>query len=443
MRVTHQQLYQPLLIGARDSASRVQDIRSKIASGKKVNTTSDDPLAARRIMRFQEKINNIDQFLVNVRDAGIVLKNEAAFLEDVSDNILRARELTIQAANGYMSQSELDAIAEEINGVIESVLEDSNGRNIDDFVFAGNKSNVKPFVPTIVDGEITAVTYNGDLNITNFQINEGVDFKVKKSGQKIFMDSKAGSETNNLTFSGNLDRNTSIGENIKESVAVFDAKGNIHTLDLTFTKNGDDEYSVAVSSNETGVTFFDSVMESITFASTVTGSFISHGDNDSDSDSNPDIIVDFGMGSQVLNFNFNSISQISEGVKISLDSKDGKVGGYGVFDALISLRDAMRNKDNLSKNGQLKEIAEMLAPLDLVSDHLFESISEFGSKINRLETTERRLEDLKIRVDVLRSSDEDADIVSLVSELTSQEAVFQATLSSGARISRFSLLNFL
>ncbi len=442
MRVTHQQLYQPLLLGAQDSAAKLQDTRSKIASGKEVNTTSDNPLAARRIMRFQEKIKDIDQFLVNVRDGSSLLKVETTFLEDVSQSLLRARELMNEAANGFLTQSERDAIAEEINSILGRVLDDSNGKNVDDFVFAGKGVRTKPFEATIVNGEISAVTYKGDRKTTEFQINEGVNFKVKEAGSDIFIDSDGGSSTATLNLGGNLSKNAAINSESKNSVSLFDSNGKLHTLELSFAKNTDDEYTVTVSSPESGVTFSDAVLSAIAFNS-VTGSFVSHGDDDSDSDGVADIKVDFGLGSQTVNINLSGMSQISEAVNISLDSKDGKVGGYGIFDLLITFRDTLKNKDGLTEEAQVSKISQLLAPIDQVSDHLFKKISEFGTKINSLDSAESRLEDLRIRFDELRSSDEDADIVELITALTSQEAVFEAALASGARVSRFTLLNFI
>ena len=442
MRVTHQQLYQPLLVGARDSAAKLQDIRSKIASGKEVNTTSDNPLAARRIMRFQEKIKDIDQFLVNIRDGSSLLKVETTFLEDVSQSLLRARELMNEAANGFLTQPERDAIAEEINSIIGRVLDDSNGKNLDDFVFAGKDVRTKPFDGTVVNGEITAVTYKGDRKTTEFQINEGVNFKVKEAGATIFIDSDGGSSTTTLNLGGNLNKSAAVSSEAKNSISLFDSNGKLHTLELSFIKDTDDEYTVTVSSLESGVTFSDAVLESIAFNS-ITGAFVSHGDDDSDLDGVADLKVDFGLGSQTVNIDLNALSQVSEAVNISLDSKDGKVGGYGIFDLLITFRDTLKNKDGLTEEAQVSKISQLLAPIDQVSDRLFKKISEFGTKINSLDSSESRLEDLKIRFDELRSSDEDADIVELISALTSQETVFQAALASGARVSRFSLLNFI
>ncbi|MGR3218343.1 MAG: hypothetical protein ACUZ8H_00815, partial [Candidatus Anammoxibacter sp.] len=84
MRVSQQQLYDPLLTGARDSAAALAVVRAKITSGKEVNTISDDSVAARRIIGFQDRLNDIDQFLVNVRDADSVLTTGSALLDDVS-----------------------------------------------------------------------------------------------------------------------------------------------------------------------------------------------------------------------------------------------------------------------------------------------------------------------------------------------------------------------
>lgn len=436
MRVTQQQLYQPLLTGARDSAANVQDARAKIASGKRVNTTSDDPLAARRIIRFQDRLSNIDKFLVNARDSEALLQTETGYIEDVNKNLLRARELVNQASNGFFTQAERDAIASEINVLLEQILADGNAKLGDDYIFAGSKSSTKPFVASYTNGEITSVAYKGDREITNYRVGEGATLKVKESGARIYVDSTGGSSTTSVTFAGNLDTGTAVSGTVEESVNVFDSNGNIHTLKLTYTKDSADEYSVSVSSKESGVLFSDAALGSVAFV-TSTGSFSTH------TDATAGINVDFGLGSQVINFDFSGMSQVSKGVDISLDSKDGKAGGYGVFDVLIAVRDTMKNKDNLSQEAQIKEISAFLTPLDKVSSHIFDKMSEVGARLNSVEVTKNRLEDLRIRIEELRSADEDADVVELISELTSQEAVYQATLASGARISRISLLNFL
>ncbi|MGR3178540.1 MAG: flagellar hook-associated protein FlgL [Candidatus Anammoxibacter sp.] len=439
MRVSQLQLYEPLLVGVRDVAAELQGVRSKISSGKEVNTISDDSLVARRIIGFQDKLNDIGQFLVNVRDADSILTAGSALLDDVGSGLARVRELVAEAANGILTQVDRDVIVAEVNEILNRILEDSNGKNLDDFVFSGGKTGTKPFESTMLNGEVTAVSYKGDLNVTQYQISEGINFKVNETGAKVFVDSDAGSGTKAIALNGNLDTSTAVSGTVVDSVIVYDNIGNLHTFNLTYTKFSDDEYSVTVSSNEAGVTFSDAVLGSITFNS-VGGVFVAFSDTNTIDGINVSFV---GLGSQLISFDFSKMSQISEGVKIGTDSNDGKSGGYGVFDVLIKVRDTLKNKDGISDNAQVKELGELLSSLDSVSDHLFSTISAFGAKSSSLRSTENRLQDLKIRIDTLRSSDEDADIIELVSKLASLETSFQAILLVGARISSISLLNFI
>ena len=426
MRVSQIQLYEPLLVGARDIAAELQEVRLKISSGKEVNTISDDSLAAKRIIGFQDKINDIDQFLVNVRDADSVLNASSTFLDNVTNGFARVRELVNESANGFLTQVDRNAIVSEVNEILERILGDSNGKNLDDFVFAGRKTDTEPFDATSLNGEITAVTYKGDLNVTQYQVSEGVNFKVNETGAKIFVDSAAGSGTKNLALGGNLNTATTVSGTTVDSVIIYDNAGNQHTLNLTYTKNTDDEYSVTVSSSETGVTFSDAVLGSITFNS-VGGAFVALSDTNSLAGINVSFV---GLGSQLISFDFSKMSQLSEGVKINIDSDDGKRGGYGVFDILIKVRDTLKNKDGLTDSAQVKELGNLLSTLDVVSDHLSSTISTFGARANSLRSTENRLEDTKIRIDLLRSSAEDADFIELVTALTSLETSYQATLAS-------------
>jgi flagellar hook-associated protein 3 FlgL len=66
-----------------------------------------------------------------------------------------------------------------------------------------------------------------------------------------------------------------------------------------------------------------------------------------------------------------------------------------------------------------------------------------GARINRLEMTQQRLEDLSINLQQLQSKTEDADIAEVVMQLKMSENVYQASLAVGARIIRSSLIDFM
>lgn len=76
-------------------------------------------------------------------------------------------------------------------------------------------------------------------------------------------------------------------------------------------------------------------------------------------------------------------------------------------------------------------------------DTILQLRSDLGAKSNRIELAQGRLEDIGINLQTLQSKTEDADIAQVITNLKTDENVYQASLSAGAKLIRPSLLDFL
>ena len=116
--------------------------------------------------------------------------------------------------------------------------------------------------------------------------------------------------------------------------------------------------------------------------------------------------------------------------------KLGIVGSPDVFGSLYLLRQALEqnNRDLVRTTNE-----SLQGALDQV---VFER-SRTGSRQIRLEATDYKLLEQHLNVTRLRSEYEDADILALSSDLSKQEAVYQAALAAAARMIQPSLAQFL
>ncbi len=146
---------------------------------------------------------------------------------------------------------------------------------------------------------------------------------------------------------------------------------------------------------------------------------------------NPD-----GTGIQVEN-NDSTMSLTIEEMGDGRSAKDLGIFGAGdIMGSLIVLGNALENDDQ-------EGTGLLLENLDAGIDHLLEYRGAVGSRALRLETTANRLLDQSLTFTTLLSEVEDADITSLVTELATREATYQASLMAGAKIIQPSLMNFL
>lgn len=69
--------------------------------------------------------------------------------------------------------------------------------------------------------------------------------------------------------------------------------------------------------------------------------------------------------------------------------------------------------------------------------------SEVGARSNRITLMENRLSDLSLSLEDLTSKVEDADIAEVITRLQTDQSVYQASLSTGAKIIQRSLVDYL
>ncbi len=190
LRVTQGLMVQRSLRNIAASQDRIFDLQQRLGTGRKVNTPSDDPIAMHRATATRSSINRNEQFSKNIGNAGPVLVETGATIQTLVDSMHRVRELTLQASTGTQGQPQLDAIAEEMNELLEETVVLSNKQTNGRHIFAGSRSGSPAFSVerNEVSGDIESVTYEGNSEAVQTRISEGVRVTVNETGDRVFQD---------------------------------------------------------------------------------------------------------------------------------------------------------------------------------------------------------------------------------------------------------------
>ncbi|MDE4085008.1 flagellar hook-associated protein FlgL [Planococcus maritimus] len=94
--------------------------------------------------------------------------------------------------------------------------------------------------------------------------------------------------------------------------------------------------------------------------------------------------------------------------------------------------------DSIQAGGQVG-----LDGIDEAMERLLTAAAENGARQNRIEATESRLLDAKLSLGSALSSIEDVDYAEILIKLKSEESIYQASLSSSAKIMQTNLMDFL
>ncbi len=118
-------------------------------------------------------------------------------------------------------------------------------------------------------------------------------------------------------------------------------------------------------------------------------------------------------------------------------------GGEADLDAKGRLIDNMDKFIEALEEGNHENIGEAIANIDEEMSNLLRIRANVGARYNRLELTSNRLENDEINFTALMSENEDVDQAQNIMLLKSEENVYKASLSGGARVIQTSLVDFL
>ncbi|HHA1574246.1 TPA: flagellin [Enterobacter cloacae] len=115
----------------------------RLSSGMRINSAKDDAAGLAISNRFTSSIRGMTQAARNANDGISLAQTTEGALEEVTENMQRIRELTVQAKNGTNSASDLDSIKKEIGTRLEEIQRVAETTNFNGVkVFDGSKDKI-------------------------------------------------------------------------------------------------------------------------------------------------------------------------------------------------------------------------------------------------------------------------------------------------------------
>ena len=96
------------------SQSSLTTAIQRLSSGLRINSAKDDAAGQAIANRFSSNIKGLSQAQRNANDGISLAQTTEGALNEINNNLQRVRELTVQAANGSNSKTDLDSIQSEI-----------------------------------------------------------------------------------------------------------------------------------------------------------------------------------------------------------------------------------------------------------------------------------------------------------------------------------------
>ncbi|NUT81655.1 flagellar hook-associated protein FlgL [Pseudomonas brassicacearum] len=398
MRLSSATIYNQSLNSMLAQESAYQDAAQQVASGTRVETPSDDSLAAAQAVNVRQAIAANEQYADSRSAITTSLSQEESTLDSINDAISSAMALVVQANNGTLSDADRESLATSLQGVYDTLVTlanatDSNGN----YLFSGYQSQSPAFAEN-ADGELV---YQGDDNVVTQQVSSTQTMASGDNGASIFLSvsssagfiAEAGDNTGSVTFDG---------PDITDTEDA--AYGTGFTVTFSTAADGTAQYSidgadpVAYTSGDT--------LEVNGLSLTLSGT-PADGDTitvSAAADADPDL--------------FATLKNLITALQTPVETE----------------------ADQASLNNTLSTVSRELSN---AQDNVLTVLTSVGSRLNQLEVLDTIGDDLALSYTERLSGLVDADYTESVTEYTSLQVALQAAQQTFVSIQKMSLFEYI
>jgi flagellar hook-associated protein 3 FlgL len=178
MRITDNMRFDTVQRSLSTLRSRQSTLTGQISSGSKINSPSDDPVAAARLTRLAAQAARTADYRATIDTVRSDLQLSEGSLAAASDLMVRAKELALQGANGSLTAEDRRTLAHEVATLEVQFISTANARGARGFLFSGNNTDTAALSAT---GD-----YQGDSAEHEVEISPGVTAAVSVTGSEAF-----------------------------------------------------------------------------------------------------------------------------------------------------------------------------------------------------------------------------------------------------------------
>ncbi len=145
----------------------------RLSTGLRISTASDDAAGLAISERLRSQVRSLDQAKRNANDGISLTQTAEGALDEVSNILIRLRELSVQASNGTVGNADKDTLQQEFSTLVSEIDRIAQSTEFNGIkLLDGSNSNVAFQVGAGVDASINQIGVSLDsVKITDLSIN--------------------------------------------------------------------------------------------------------------------------------------------------------------------------------------------------------------------------------------------------------------------------------
>lgn len=187
MRVTDRMGFDQVTRNLQKNRGEMGELQNQAATQKRLTKPSDDPIASARVLGARTEERGSTQFVKNINMARSFLEFSDQSLGELSEVMMRLKELAIQQANDAGASDETRrVVAEEVAQSFNQTVQIGNRKLGERYIFGGHQTTTAPFTQ---GGD-----YRGDDGDLKIHVNKDSFMAMNLPGDRVFLGKGIGAD---------------------------------------------------------------------------------------------------------------------------------------------------------------------------------------------------------------------------------------------------------
>lgn len=161
----------------------------QVATGKSVSVPSDNPEASAEMVQNTIETGEVDQYTQNVTSVLGSVQSADSALGSVVTSLTQAVSYGTEGANGTTNASNQQALAQQVQAILASVVAQANTSYQGSYLFGGTANTNPPYAAN--SSSASGYSYNGNANTNSVAIGDQLNVQVNLPGSQIFSNSSS------------------------------------------------------------------------------------------------------------------------------------------------------------------------------------------------------------------------------------------------------------
>ena len=386
--------YQAVQNDLRRQENKVHHNQAQLASGKKLHSPSDDPLATHYLQNIGQQSEQLEQYVDAITLVRNRLEHHEVLIANSEGFADEAKRTVMEMINGALSPEDRLAKKREIQELANNFLYLANSQDESgNYTFAGTKPKSQPFFR---DKEGT-VTYQGDDYQRKMRVASSFEMAMNDPGSKLFME-------------------------IDNPFGDYQPQYELEPASELLLGR-------ATNSAEDGSTY------KVTFVDMQTGKFAYQLEKDGAVVAAEDFDPATGIVYEGLNIQFKG--QVTKGDSIILEPRET----FSIFDTFKEAAEQVENP--VSDASATAKLHQMTEEFHAAFIHLTKARTDVGARLSTLDIQEQQHEDFKLSLAKAKSNFEDLDYSKAIIEFNENSRALQASQQAFGKTKDLTLFNYI